>query len=460
MRSVVPAWDQPHWPNPGYWVAARLVWEGQPSLAYAPQAVFFQQAARLGTVRDIFEANAPTTLLVFAPLGGLSEQAAHRFWLLFSLGCFLAAWVTLLWGVRVPVAGALALSALVPWFQPWRENIARGQAYPLVFLLAVAAAVGSLPRGAPRGRLPTAAGRALWLAGVACGLLAIVKLYYGLVLVLPLVARRQWTVLAGAGLVFAAAGLGTIVAWGPGLWASALGLSLAWRERPETAVTAYQTLNGWLTHLLRYDAVWNRGPVAQLPALVTPLWWGLALLGGGLTLVVAARAILPPGATPARRLLVPALGIPLALLLVPIAEDYHFLLTLLPLLVAGMVLWETRAAGPGQDRVPRRWLRRWGGPLVWAAAIVLLAPPWPFNVPSVGGWHALLYYPRLYGTLLLWGLVLGLLWPGRARSVIQEQIAREHPAAQGNEQETDQEERHLDAGVAHQDDRYEHVDGE
>src|SRR6476469_786842 len=67
VRVLLPAVQAPHWPHPAYWVAARLALEGNANLIYADRDVFFQQAARLGTVPDIFEANMPTTILVFLP---------------------------------------------------------------------------------------------------------------------------------------------------------------------------------------------------------------------------------------------------------------------------------------------------------------------------------------------------------------------------------------------------------
>ncbi|MEO6349351.1 MAG: hypothetical protein ABIP53_01745 [Candidatus Limnocylindrales bacterium] len=48
-------------------------------------------------------------------------------------------------------------------------------------------------------------------------------------------------------------------------------------------------------------------------------------------------------------------------------------------------------------------------PLSWlllVASIALLAPPWPFNRAGVEGWWTLLFYPRVYGALLLWALLV------------------------------------------------------
>ena len=109
----------------------------------------------------------------------------------------------------------------------------------------------------------------------------------------------------------------------------------------------------------------------------------------------APTAALAPAPTPARLLLPIALVVPVASLTSPIAEDYHYLLDLLPLFVGATILWVER---------PRAWVP-W---LLFAGAVLLLAPAWPFNVEFVDGWWALLFYPRVYGALLLWLALLAL----------------------------------------------------
>jgi hypothetical protein len=398
-RALWPALLQVHWPNPGYWVAARLTLEGQVGALY-DRAAFFAACARLGTYPDVYDANMPLTLLPLLPLGLLSERAAHIVWTLVMLGCFLGAlgWLARALGLSAPAA--LALGALAPLFHPWRENVARGQMYALVLLLAVGSAALMM-----RGARPAGAGRSL-AAGALLGGLGLAKLYYATVLLLPSLARRRARVLAAAGAALGLTVAVTLILWGAAPWESAIRAALGWRERPETAVTAYQTLNGLLSHLLRDDAQWNPGPALRAPGLVAPLWWALAgglVVASGLTALRGATARAP--GTPAEALLLPALAATLAPLIAPIAEDYHYTLALFPLVVAAVAIGGRR--GRRETRVALAAL---------LVATVLLAAPWRFNVPSVGGWHALLYYPRVYGALLLWALLSLLLWraPGRA----------------------------------------------
>ncbi len=448
LRLLVPALQTPHWPNPGYWIAGRLALEGNAGLIYADRAVFFQQAARLGTVPDIFEANMPTTVLVFLPVAGLTETTARTIWDIAMLLCYIAACAILFRALMLPRLPGLALWALAPLFHPWRENISWGQIYPLLLLLLVAGAVLGLrspeltrrtiglrpspsgPAGpSPKGpRTPLVgdgrsaevgsadaeprrilnirskdgpAGWSDFAAGLAFGAIAIAKLYYGLVLLLPAVVWRRWKVLAGAATLFAFAAAVTLALWGGELWVRAIGFAISWRDRPESAVTAYQTLNGLLTHLLRYDATFNQSPVANLPELAGWLWWA-----GAAVMVAATTWVLWPvgnyelritnyeldnspvvgGPTSARLMLGSALIVPVALVLAPIAEDYHYVLALFPLLVVGKVLWDMYSG-------ERRSLQLAIDAAALLAAALLLSAPWRFNVfnvPDVVGWRVLI----------------------------------------------------------------------
>jgi len=102
--------------------------------------------------------------------------------------------------------------------------------------------------------------------------------------------------------------------------------------------------------------------------------------------------------------------VPVALVLAPAAEDYHFVLTLFPLLIAGTTLWENYL---GSRLHPTGYGWRTThyaiAASVLALSALLLATSWEFNVHGVVGWHSLLYYPRLYGSLLLWLLIMALM---------------------------------------------------
>lgn len=413
LRTFVPALGQPHWPTSAYWVAARLAWEGNPSPWYDTPA-FGAAAVRLGTDPDIWLPNAPTGVLPFLPVGLLPETEAHVLWLYLSLFALVVALALFLAALRVSPTGALLVTALVPLFQPVRHNINQGQAYLFVFLVLVAGASWAVVRPSPIGHgPPDSARRSGILAGLCFGAIWAVKLYYGAALLLPPLVQRRWPVVAAACAVFGAAVLATILLWGPELWIAWLGPTLSWGSRPQTTVTAYQTINGLLGHVLRFDATWNPGPVADLPGLVGPMWTGLALLVSGLSVAALWHETRQPATDIARRLLPSGLVVLVTLLLSPVAEDYHYGLALFPVIVAGVVLAhdrEARAGGPSWRLDPRGVAAL----AVFAVSVVLLGHAWAFNVPGVEGWRSLLYYPRVYGALMLWGLILVLIWRGES----------------------------------------------
>lgn len=422
VRVLLPALQSPHWPNPAYWVAARLAVEGNANLIYADRDVFFQQAARLGTVPDIFEANMPTTILVFLPLGILTETTARTIWDVSMLFCYILACALLFRALAPTRTVEVGLWALAPVFHPWRENITRGQAYPLLLLLLVVGALlGFRPRNVQLGADSMFPRRNQLAAGLAFGLFAVVKLYYAAILLLPALLWRRARLMITALAVFAGAAGVTVALWGTELWVRAIGFAVTWRDRPESAVTAYQTLNGWLTHLLRYDTTYNPGPVANAPALVGWLWWAGALVLVALTswtLYFHRSVVKTDTLTVAQGLLPMALVVPLALVLAPVAEDYHFVLVLFSLLVVFRLLWDMSA-----HVVARSGRQGWRvlllGWTILGVTALLLGAPWRFNVPDVEGWRSLLYYPRLYGALVLWGLIMGLLIAGRRSAAVQ-----------------------------------------
>jgi len=204
------------------------------------------------------------------------------------------------------------------------------------------------------------------------------------------------------------AAVGLLIAWGPDPWRDFATSASGWRTRPETAVTAFQTINGLLSQLFRFDPSWNPQPVADLPWLVTPGWLVAAAVLGAGSLLVLRR--LRDGSTPVGRLLPFAVAIPAATLLAPIAEQYHYTLTLFSIAVL--------AAAMAGARVEARW---------WAAlvlAVLLLGGPWRFNVPEADAWSALLHYPRLYGGMLIWGLIVMVAFREQQRAPVDATDAR------------------------------------
>jgi hypothetical protein len=374
-RVIGPALSSAHFPTSAYWVGPRLVWEGRAWMLVDPG--FGNAAVELGAFRDIgFLPNSPAAVLPLLPFGLLPESVAYPLWTALSVAALLAAVVLLVHSLRAWAVAVAFVLAVLPLFEPLRSNIEVGQGYAFVLLAAVVASVASV--GAKSG---IAAGLAL--AGVA-----ILKLYYALVLLLPaLVVPRPKVLAAWIAALVAAFAAGVMLVGIDG-WATWLQSAVGWRSRPETSVTAYQTLNSLFGHLFRYDATWNPGPVVEAPFLVDVLW----ALSAVVLIGISAWAIRRHSAlesTPDRLLPAIAVMVPIALLLSPVAEDHHYVLALLPLLTVTAVAVRCRKL----DLLSA---------IALTGAVVLLAPPWPFNQERVEGWSALFFYPRVYGAALLW----------------------------------------------------------
>lgn len=411
---ITPQVKENTWPYSGYWVASRLALEGRADVVYTEGSGYLQEIGRLNVSGDMLEVNMPATLLPFLPLALLPIAEAFRVWTVVSLACFGVGWVVLLRILRLPLLVALLFTAALPFFEPFSQNI-RGQTYLVLFALVTLSAVCSLalPASTPAVR-PETVGRQV-LGGLLLGVAAVFKLYYGLVLAMSAAVKRRWIYLASAGLVVVVSALLTVLAWGTGIWERAIYLSLTWRERPETVQTAYQTTQSLLARLFLYDAQWNPAPVADLPWLAESLWWLVTLSTLGLTILALWRSGTRGAArgphSPAWQLLAPCAPVPLASALAPIAEGYHYALCLFPILVVTAVTFQ---AWRHQLTIVLWQGREWSrGLLVVSAGLVLavglLGASWQYNVARVDGWASLLHYPRLYGGLLLWLLVVVLL---------------------------------------------------
>jgi hypothetical protein len=149
---------------------------------------------------------------------------------------------------------------------------------------------------------------------------------------------------------------------------------------PAAALSAYQTVSGLWQHLFRHDAIWNPQPVADLP-------W-LALAGSLLTTAAACAALLLRGLSKQVQY-----G---AVLLSPLAEQYHYVLVLLPFALLCVHAHAIRSTRLG---------------LVLGMAALLLVTPVYYKGYSPG-WWALLDYPRLAGG---WVVFLALLSVARLR---------------------------------------------
>lgn len=415
-RVLIPAEGQLTHGFAAYYTASRLLLRGQADARLYDNAWFDAQTRLMmnGEAGDIYNVNPPSTAWMMIGLAGLSPYAARLGWTLANLGLLVATLALLSWEVGLGWAGSGLLTLIALSFTPLMENFRLGQAYALVLLLYTLALMGFL-----RGQD--------WLSGLSLALLLTLK-SAGWPLFLLLILYRRWHALG-----FALAGVAFIVLgglpWlGPDAWRAYLMALPAVGREPWSAVIPYQTTNSLWQHLFRYDPQWNPGPVADLPGLAAGLVALTAIAALALTLwaVRRGRAGDPAGLSSSERSLAFAAFVTLAVLLEPVGEQYHHTVLLLPLAVLLAYLGRqavSSAFSPfpsltkGEEKGERGVVGR--NRLLPGAilALALLVLPFDLGHATAIGWAALLAYPRVYGTWLLWGvLIVALARAGREPS--------------------------------------------
>jgi len=384
-----------------YYVAASLLAHQPAALARVYDDAWF--AAQLGQINppgiyDIFFYNPPTMSLLMLPLVGLAPQPARLIWTLLGVVWLLGGLVLLARGLALPARWGLWALPLALLYAPVTENLRAGQVYLLLFFLLCAAFWG-LARS-DNGR-PTTDDRRPnrmldrrassvrvrkrdAIAGLALGIMLVLKCAGTWLWPLLLIAGR-WRALAWAGVFGAGLALISLPFIGMSAWRSFFVLLPDALTDPRRTVAAYQTVTSLFGHLFAHDARWNPAPLVDAPWVARALTVGVSVG----TLVLSARwARRAEQSRP--------LGMALCMALVvtnaPFAEGYHYVLTLVPLLVAGWWAWR---AHPG-------W-RTWA---MLALAALLLGLPLPYKAARIqAGWWALAAYPRVYGAYLLWGWI-------------------------------------------------------
>lgn len=377
---VIPAVQQGGDSFAGYYTASWLMARGEfTSLAYSNDwfAAQVPIAMQDPTASEVISPNLPTVGFAVLPLVAFHPALAQT---MFTLTSWLVSWVALaivVWRTR-PVNGGgtergwIIGGMLLVWSSPFIANLWIGQIYSFLFFALVLVWVAcSHNRNV--------------VAGAVFGIAFMLKSTGSLLFLLPVIYRRFgfWV---GLGIVIAGLGLASLFWIQPQTWATYLEAVGIAGNRPWVAVTAYQTTLGMLSHLFRYDADWNPTPIMNLSVLVRPLYiliTGVAVVWTGWILYHSKAAI--------------GFGMALLLILsvisVPFAEEYHFLLIFLPLLLVVQQVRESQ----GQARLILGIL------ITLIGALLLL--PLPYEHPRLSaGWLAFFAYPRLYGTWLLWGV--------------------------------------------------------
>jgi hypothetical protein len=390
-RSALPAAQRLTGGFMAYYVAAQTVRAGEPGKRLYDNKWFAARVVEMshGTVTDSYLANPPTLAVAWLPFAYLSVETSRRLWIALSVLCLaLALWliaVELAWSQRL--WAIVALSALVTVAAPTREQIALGQMYAGILLLHVIAWRAYIHRRDA-------------LSGVALGLALALKVS-GWPIGLLMLAQRRWSAAGWAFATAVAATLTTMPWVGLDAWRAFLLEAIPRTLHSAAAtLTAYQDTRGFWQHLFRYDAQFNPNPLSDAPALATLLTLSTAV-GACVALATCVRTASVGFAA----------AVALTELLSPAAEQYHYVVLILPLALLWHEAWRSNY-----------WLL---GCCALAATLLLACPIDYKSAHPV--WAILHNYPRLLGG---WLTFAALLYADRLEPIARCNIP-EAPLAQG-----------------------------
>jgi Glycosyltransferase family 87 len=384
VHTVIPAANNLSHGFMAYYVAGQTIRE-EPGTRLYDDAWF---AARVikeshGLVTDIYLANPPALAVAWLPLSYLTAASARRVWMAFSvLSLALSLWLIAqeLRLSRRPWA-VFAISALFTIPSPTREQFLLGQMYAFLLLLHVMGWRSYLKHRDAQ-------------AGIFLGLALVLKVS-GWPIGVLLLAQQRWVAVRWA-LATVLAGVLLSVPWvGLASWVMFL-VDVIPRtlNRGAAVLTAYQDTTGFWQHLFRYVPSLNPRPLLDAPLLATTLTLA-TILAAGLALTARSQCW-------SLRFVA---AVALSELLSPAAEQYHYIILLLPL----AVLWHSASAS-----------RDYSIAFCALAATVLIA--WPIDYKLAHPiWSLLHNYPRLIGG---WITFAGLLIADRAAAPPREAIAR------------------------------------
>jgi len=354
-----------------YYTASNLLIEGEDVADYYDDDWFSSKVEDyVPGVYEIYLVNMPTTALVFLPIANFDYKTAKIIWTIFNT-LFLMVAIGLiisrmkLEGIWLPLVFIILFS-----FQPLYANISFGQVYIFIFCLLVLA------------WFAYESGNEL-LLGVSIGLVFILKTA-GIFLLILLVIKKKWRSLLWFFAVALFLFVVTLPIFGVDSWLAYLNKLLNYSSSPTHSVTAYQTIHSFFHHLFVFDVQWNPVPLINLPILGSSLTIIFSLLVLTITIISAFKNEKPDMAF--------GTFVIAGIILSPASIDYHYMLMLIPILIL------------------LNWLIKNPSPFLWvvfAISYLLIAASLPYISPKISSGHwALFAYPKLYGALGLWFLIL------------------------------------------------------
>jgi hypothetical protein len=356
-----------------YLASARVVVSGEGAAHFYDDDRFREEVLRQGfSCNLIYRPNPPTTSLLMIPLAGLDPPAARTLWALCGMALVGLSLAVILRELKPAGVALPLLVAATLYSQPIRADLRHGQVYSLVLFILVLAWFGW------RHERPLA-------CGISLAAMIATKLSGAPLWILAAVDRR-WRVLAVAVATLAAVTIVSLPLVTPSAWARFLDMARAAPSDPALSVTAFQSIGGFVGHLLVATPEWNPEPIVDAPLVAWILGWLLyaTLLVGSL---FACRRT-------ANRDLAFAIFAVVSVVGSPYAQDYTYTLLVLPM---GVVLAQRRLTGSVTALA------------VAVLGIGLVSAPIRYQAPALAsGVMALAAYPKVYGALLIWSLLVWL----------------------------------------------------
>jgi hypothetical protein len=389
--GLLPAWNDIHSDFPNYYVASRLLVEGQDVRKFYDDEWFNAKIHHYGIEEDgKFSSFPPPTVFVMLPFANFDPLTAKRLWTLCNL-IFLAGNVWLLkritnwsylWSCNFVLLCGFGLA----------NNIRLGQLY-----LAMSALV--------------LLSYALWqkerpvTAGALLGLAAAIK-YFPLIYLAGFAFHRKWKVVVSGLATVATINLIGIIVLGWGVYRDFVlntffphlnGVLSS--QTPYAA--AFQSWNSLLRKIFVYDAALNPEPLINQASgfVLTKTIITALILGWAVYILYRVQKHHRKNAVPIQ---LAVLGIT-ALLLLPASATYHFLFLIFP----AAILLASIAKGPAQrfgwlivgcylaiGFVPLQWFYRFEGqgaalllayPRLWLMSLLFVVTLWAVHLDAVGG---------------------------------------------------------------------------
>jgi hypothetical protein len=321
---------------------------------------------------DIYSPNPPTYSLMMMPFAGTSFHTAKALWVILSV-IFVFFSYLLIKKEYLEKHEHINLVLPLLIFQPLYANFKMGQNYGFLLLMLVLIWYG-------------------WkndkylIAGIALALMTCLKV--GIIWLWPLlVISRQWKIIGIAGITSCTILISSYPLLGSSSWIAFFDDLYVVSKLPAGSVTAYQSIPSIFRHLFTYDPKWNPYPLIELSFLgnVIPQILALGVIFTSLALSLMSKNI---------HLKISMITI-VSVIISPLSLDYHYPFLLLP-----MAILYPYVLQPKEKSL-----------LIWfLLAFTLIALPIPYTYERLAnGILAIFAYPKLYGGIILLGLVLKLM---------------------------------------------------